>query len=146
MSHVRQQIREKVALTLGTASVAATVSQSRVHPLTAGTTTAALVYTVSESVTDSTLTRPRKLTRELVLAVELVARATADLDDTLDGLCVKCEEAIGADPTLAGLAKDTILRTTTINQRFEGDAPIGSARLEFLVMYRTSETDSDLAV
>lgn len=146
MSHVRQQIREKVALVLSTASAAATISQSRVHALPAGTTTAALVYTVSETVTDTTLTRPRALMRELVLAIELVARATADLDDTLDGLCVKAEEAIGADPTLGGLAKDTILRTTTINQRFEGDAPIGSARLEFLVMYRTSETDSDLAV
>jgi hypothetical protein len=146
MSHVRQQIREKVALVFSTASVAAVVSQSRVHNLPAGTTTAALIYTISESVTDLTLTYPRKLTRELVLGVELVARATADLDDVLDGLAVKAEEAIGADPTLAGLVKDTILRSTIINQRFEGDAPIGSARLEFIVMYRTSELDSDLAV
>jgi len=146
MSHVRQQIRERVASVLTTAAVAAVISQSRVHPLPAGTATAALIYTVSETVTETTLTAPRKFSRELVLAIELVARATADLDDVLDGLCVKAEEAIGADPRLNGLAKDCVLRTTTINQRFEGDAPIGSARLEFVVLYRTSEIDSDVSV
>jgi hypothetical protein len=146
VSHVRQQLRERVASVLTTAAVAGVIAQSRVHPLPAGTSTAALIYTVSETVTETTLTRPRKLSRELVLAIELVARATADLDDTLDGLCVKAEEAIGADPTLNALAKDCVLRTTTITQRFEGDAPIGSARLEFVVLYRTSETDSDLSV
>jgi hypothetical protein len=145
MSHVRQQIRERVGSLLTTAAVATTISQSRVFIVPAGAQ-AALIYTNAESVEPATLTYPRKLTRTLSLMVEVITRATLDLDDALDALCVKVEEAIAADYTLNGLADDTVLASTAITHSFDGDAPIGSARMEFLVSYRTVETDADTAV
>ncbi len=145
MTHVRQQIRERVGSLLTTAAVATTISQSRVFNVPAGAQ-AALIYTNAESVEPATLTYPRKLTRTLSLVIEVITRATSDLDDALDALCVKVEEAIAADYTLNGLADDCVLTQTTITHSFDGDAPIGSARMEFLVSYRTVETDADTAV
>lgn len=145
MAHVRQQIRERIGAVLTTAAVASTISQSRVHPLPPGTT-AALVYSTAESVTGSTLTYPRKLERDLTVIVELVTRAVSNLDDALDDLCVLTEQAIANDQTVNGLADDIVLVSTTITQTFDGDAPIGSARLEYLVSYRTVENAVSTAV
>ena len=52
------------------------------------------------------------------------------------------ENAIGADNTLGGMVKDCVLTDTVITHSFDGDAPIGSARMQFRVQYRTSETDA----
>jgi len=145
MAHVRQQIRERVGSVLTTAAVATTITQSRVHPLPPGTT-AALIYTTEEQITGSTLTYPRKQERSLTLVVELVTRAVSNLDDALDDLCVLAEQAIANDQTVNGLADDIALASTTIQQTFDGDAPIGSAKLEFIVSYRTVENAVSTAV
>jgi hypothetical protein len=144
MSHARRTIRERVVSILEAAQVADQVHASRVYPLAAGTVSAALVYTNSEIVSDasSTLTAPRHLGRELVMVVECVARDSRHLDDRLDNLCANVENAIGADNTLGGLVKDCILLDTAITHTFDGDAPIGSARMQFRVQYRTSEADA----
>jgi hypothetical protein len=146
MAHVRQQIREAFATVLTTANVASTISSSRVYPLPADTTTAALIYTNADSVTDTTLHAPRNLTRELIIVVECVARKLTDLDDQLDTLCKNVENAVGANNTLSGLVKDCILADTTITHDFTGDAPIGSARMQFRVMYRTAENNAEISV
>lgn len=146
MSHVRKQIREKVGTILTTASAAEVISQSRVYPIPPTTASAALIYTNTEAVLDTTLTYPRKQNRELTLVVEAVARAVTDLDDALDALCVKIEEAIANNHTLDGLAKDTALIDTTITHDFNGDAPIGNARMQFRVLYRTAENDVETSL
>jgi len=143
--HVRQQIREQIGAILVTASVATTITQSRVYPLPPGTT-AALVYTLTEAVTNSTLTYPRKQERSLTLIVELVTRAVSNLDDALDDLCVLAEHAIANNQAVDGLADDIFLASTAITHSFDGDAPIGSARLEFIVNYRTVENIVSTAV
>ena len=146
MSHARQQIREKVAAVLTAANAAAVISQSRVYPLPPDSTTVALIYTNTETVLETTLTAPRKFTRELTLMIEAVARKVSDLDDQLDTLCVNIEEAIGANHTLDGLVKDCMLTDTTITHDFSGDTPIGNARLQFRVLYRTAENDSETLI
>lgn len=146
MAHVRQQIREAFATVLTNANVASVISSSRVYPLPPTTTTAALIYTNVDSVTDSTLHAPRNLTRELVIVVECVARKLADLDDQLDTLCKNVENAVGANNTLTGLVKDCVLVDTSITHDFTGDAPIGSARMQFRVMYRTAENNAEVSV
>lgn len=146
MAHVRQQIREAFATVLTNANVASVISSSRVYPLPSTTTTAALIYTNTDSVTDTTLTAPRNLTRELIIVVECVARKLADLDDQLDTLCKNVENAVGANNTLGGLVKDCILADTIITHDFNGDAPIGSARMQFRVMYRTAENNAEISV
>lgn len=142
MSHARLKIRDRVVSILEAAAVASVVSPSRVYPLAADTISAVLVYTNTEVIADTTLTAPRRLSRELVLVIECVARDSARLDDRLDVLCADVENAIGADNTLGGLVKDCLLSDTTITHSFQGDAPIGSARMQFRVQYRTSETDA----
>jgi hypothetical protein len=146
VSHARQQIREKVAAILTTANAAAVISQSRVYPLPPNSTTVALIYTNLETVFETTLTSPRKLTRELTLVIEAVARKVNDLDDQLDSLCQVIENAIGNNNTLDGLVKDCILTDTTITHDFSGDAPIGNARMQFRVLYRTAENVSQTLI
>ena len=146
MSHARQQIRERIGTILTTANVAPVISQSRVYPLPAATTTAVLIYTNIETVAETTLTAPRKFTRDLTVVIECVARAVSNLDDAMDTLCASVEDAIGADHTLTGLVKDCALVSTEISHDFSGDAPIGNARLQFRVIYRTAETDADVII
>lgn len=142
MGHARQDIRDAVYNTLTAASVADSVSKSRVYPLAADTVTAVLIYTNSEVVTDTTLTYPRKFNRELTLVVECVSRDPNFLDDRIDAVAASVENAIGADNTLGGFVKDCVLIDTAITMDSSGDAPIGSARLQFRVVYRTDETDA----
>lgn len=146
MSHARQQVRERIGTILTTASVAPVISQSRVYPLPATTTTAVLIYTNTETVSETTLTAPRKFTRELNVIIECIVRSISNLDDAMDTLCASIEDAIGADHTLTGLVKDCILVSTEISHDFSGDAPIGNARLQYRVMYRTAETDADVII
>lgn len=146
MTHARQQIREKVAAILTTANAAALIAQSRVYPLPPNSTTVALIYTNTETIVDTTLTAPRKLNRELILVIEAVARKVSDLDDQLDTLCQTIENAIGNNHTLDGLVKDCVLQDTDITHDFSGDAPIGNARMQFRVLYRTAENASQTLI
>jgi hypothetical protein len=40
------------------------------------------------------------------------------------------------------MVKDCALTDTVVTHSFDGDAPIGSARMQFRIMYRTSELDA----
>lgn len=142
MAHARKQVRDAVVTVLTNAAVADSVSKSRVYPIPAGTVSMALVYTNNETIPQTTLTYPRKFERELNLVVECVARDADYLDDRLDRLCESVENAIGEDNTLGGVVKDCVLTDTQITLDSTGDAPIGSARLQFRVSYRTAETDA----
>jgi hypothetical protein len=142
MAHARKQIRDEVINILTAATVAETISKSRVYPIPANTVSMVLVYTNTDSVSQTTLTYPRKFDREMMLIIECVARDSDYLDDRLDRLCESVENAIGADNTLDGKVKDCILMDTQITLDFSGDAPIGSARMQFRVSYRTAETDA----
>lgn len=142
MAHARKQIRDEVVTILTNAQVADTISKSRVYPIPADTVSMALVYTNTDSVAQTTLTYPRKFDREMMLVIECVARDSDYLDDRLDRLCESVENAIGASNTLNGVVKDCILMDTQITLDFSGDAPIGSARMQFRVSYRTAETDA----
>ena len=76
-----------------------------------------------------------------LIDVEGMARATADLDETLDDICAEVEAALAADVTLGGKAK--VLYLTGIDdpeQSDEGDQPTGLVRLNFRVQYRTLNT------
>lgn len=142
MAHARKQVRDAIVSVLETANVADSVSKSRVYPIPAQTVSMVLVYTNSESITQTTLTYPRRLEREMLLVVECVARDSDYLDDRLDRICESVENAIGADNTLGGVVKDCVLIDTQLTLDASGDAPIGSARMQFRVMYRTAETDA----
>lgn len=145
--HVRRQIRDQVVTMLtGLATTGSRVYASRVYPFAASDLPCLAVMALTESSEPDSLTRPRGLTRTLTLAIEARARASADLDDTLDAIAKEVEEALGADPTLAGLAKDSYLAATEIELSAEADAPHGLMRLELAVEYRTAENAPDVAL
>ena len=146
MAHVRQQIRTRIGtlLTDGVSLVSSRVYGSRVYPLTEAKLPAITVYAGNETSALITM-GAKKLTRTVAINVDVYERATANLDDDLDAICVQVEEAIAADFTLSGLAKTTVLSSTDIDFSGEAEQPVGVARLTFDVLYHTDIGDVETA-
>lgn len=141
MAHLRKQIRDQVITTLtGLATTGTNVFRSRVYNNEASKLPCLCVYTLSENIEDATLS-PVKYERALELAVEGYAKATSNIDDTLDQIALEVEEALAADLTLNSLALDCALQSTEINLISDGDQPIGAIRLSFEIHYRTRADD-----
>lgn len=146
--HVRRQIREAVAARVtGLAATASRVFQSRVYPLEATDLPGLLISTKSESVAEMDLVANPLLERQLVMLVEAVAQATADLDDTLDEICRQVEVAIATSSVAQlGGAKAIVLESTEIELSSEGEQPIGRATMQYRATYYTRETAPDVAI
>lgn len=138
MSHVRQQIRDRIAtLVTGLPLTGTRVYKMRSYALDKDKLPALLVYTLNETSSLITI-GTRTLRRNLNVAVEAIASGTADIHDTVDAICVDVEEAIAADFSLSGLVKSCVLTNTEIDVLTEGERPISSARLTFDVQYVTA--------
>lgn len=136
MSHARQQIREAVAtLVTGLTTTGSNVFQSRVYRLQASELPALLVYTNSETVERSHMTSG--LVRELTLRVEGIAKALADIDDTLDTIGAEVEAALGGQEP-AGV-EDLVLQSADVTINGEGEQQVGAIVMDFLVRYRTNQ-------
>ena len=144
-NHIRQQIREKFGTTLtGLTTTGSRVYESRVYPLE--TVPALVIYTKSEASEPIVIGTDRVMSRELSVVVEGYAKATSNFDDTIDTISKEVEEAIAADRTLDGLAKDCYLESTEIEFNGEGEKPLGYVSLTFLTNYYVQETNPDVAV
>jgi hypothetical protein len=88
----------------------------------------------------------RVMSRELAVVVEAYCKATSNFDDTIDTISKEVEEAISADRTLGGLAKDTYVESTEIEYTGDGEQPVGYVTLTFLTNYYVQETNPDVAV
>ena len=144
-NHIRQQIREKIGTTLtGLNTTGSRVYESRVYPLE--TVPALVIYTKAESSEPIVIGTDRVMSRELSVVVEGYAKATSNFDDTIDTISKEVEEAIAADRTLDGLAKDCYLESTEIEFNAEGEKPLGYVSLTFLTNYYVKETNPDVAV
>ena len=146
-NHVRQQIREKIGTTLtGLTTTGSNVFESRVYPLENANLPALIIYTKEESSEPIVIGTQRLMSRELSVVVEGYAKATSNFDDTIDTISKEVEEAIAADRTLDGLAKDCYLESTEIEFNGEGEKPLGYVSLTFLTNYYVQETNPDVAV
>jgi hypothetical protein len=146
MSHVRKQIRDRVVTDLTNLATTGTkVFQTRFYPLATAKLPGLAVYTNSETVEASTVTRPRTMVRVVEVVVEGYAQAKTGLDDTLDQINVEVEEAIAADSTLNGLAKDIKLVSVEVDYGADGEQPVGTIRMVFEATYVTLETDAETA-
>jgi hypothetical protein len=144
-NHLRQQIRERVGTLLtGLTTTGGRVYQSRVYPVAAANLPGLTLYTAEESAEIMTLGSPRRSERTLSLIVEARAKATTNLDDTLDTICKEVEIAMAADPTLNGLVNDHHLARTSIELAGEGEQPVGVATMEFTIMYDVAESTPDV--
>jgi len=144
MSHLRKRIRDRIVSNVtGLTTTGARVYQTRFYPIASISQPLLLVYTLSEESEAETMTRPRKIGRKVSFTLEGMAKATSGLDDTLDAIAKDVEEAVLADPTCNSLAKDTVLTGTVIDYNAEGEQPVGSIKLTFVVTYRTTEIESE---
>lgn len=146
MSHVRQQIRDRIAtiLTSGVTLVSSRVYKTRVYPLSQAKLPALTVYVGAESSILMTM-GVKTLMRDLEVSIDVYENANASLDDNLDAIAVQIEETIGADFTLNGLAKQSVLTSTSIDFSGETEQPVGIARLTFTIRYITSVDDVETA-
>lgn len=150
MSHVRKQIRDQFVtlLTAGVTLVSSRVYATRVYPLTQAKLPAITVTIGSESsglMTMGAMMGSKSLDRTVDIAVSVYENATASLDSAIDAIAVQIEEAIGADFTLGGIAKESVLTSTSIDFSGETEQPVGIATLTFSVRYVTSLTDVETA-
>lgn len=146
MAHVRQQIRDRIATDLtGLSGIGANVYKMRRYALDDAKLPALAVYTMDE--TSSLITvGARTIRRVLNVGVEIFAKgASTTVYDTMDGYCISVEEAIANDFTLNGLAKSSVLTSTSIDVNVEGERAVCTARLVFAVEYITSINDVETA-
>jgi len=146
-NHIRQQIREYFGTNLtGLSTTGSNVYESRVYPIENSKLPALVIYTKSETSEPIVIGADRVMSRELSVVVEGYAKATSNFDDTIDTISKEVEEAIAADRTLGGLAKDTYLESTQIDFNAEGEKPLGFVSLTFISNYYVKEKNPDVAV
>ena len=150
MAHVRKQIRDKFVtiLTAGVSLVSKRVYATRVYSLTQAKLPAITISSGAESsslMTIGATMSAKSLNRTLEITVSIYENANASLDSLIDAIAVQIEEAIGADFTLSGIAKQSVLTSTNIEFSGETEQPVGIATLTFSVQYVTSLTDVQTA-
>ena len=147
MSHVRQQIRERIATNVtGLTTTANRVFQSRVYNLQATELPGLLVYTTSEQSERDTHISTNGLNRVVDVVVEGYAKAASNLDDSLDTISAEVEAKLADDYTCGGLSRDLALASTEIEYTGEADQPTGMVRMTFNVVYRTTATAPSSAI
>jgi hypothetical protein len=146
MSHVRQQIRDRVAtLVTGLPTTGNSVYKMRRYALDDAKLPAICVYTMDESSSLITI-GSRTLRRVINVVVDIIIKGSSTtVSDSIDTICVSAEEAMAADFTLNGLAKSSVLTSSEIDVNVEGEKSIASARLVYAVEYITLITDVETA-
>ena len=146
MAHVRKQIRDAIVTALtGLTTTGSNVFRSRIYPLEQAKLPGICIFTRSEAVEFDTLTMARSINRVLDVQVEAYVSATANYDNTLDQIAVEVEEALSADVTFGGLAKDTQVTAFEADFSGDGEQPVAVGRFTVTVQYRTAENDVETA-
>jgi hypothetical protein len=146
MAHVRKQIRDNIVTTLtGLTTTGSRVYKTRVYPLAQSKLPGLAIYTETEDIEIRTINPPRTQMRNLTVTVDAFVKGVSNFDDDLDTICQEVEEALAADITRGGLAKDT--RITGFEAEFsgDGDQPVANGRISVTVDYVTLENAVDSA-
>ena len=143
-NHVRQQLREAIATVVtNLTTTGARVFQSRAYPLQESDLPCLLVKTESERIDYQTIHTSTLQERDITVTIEAVARATANLDDTMDKICKEVEIAINAASTIA---KDIVLVGTNLDTSVVGNQPVGTAVMIYKMRVYTLSNAPDVAV
>lgn len=133
--HARQAIREAAAAAVtGLALTGARVFQSRMR---AQEDLPCLLVTTNEERVD----RPdigELEERDVEIEFLGVAKAAADVDDTLDSIAEQVETALGANHTLGGRVKR--MQLTALRPEFDDELeqPVGLMRITYRATYYTN--------
>lgn len=143
-NHVRQQLREAIAVVVtNLTTTGARVFQSRAYPLQETDLPCLLVKTESERIDYQTIHASTLQERDITVTIEAVARATSNLDDTLDKICKEVEIAINAASTIS---KDIRLIGTNLDTSVIGNQPVGLATMIYKMKVYTLSNAPDVAV
>lgn len=135
MPTARQQIREALETQLtGLATTGARVYTSRVYPLNEDNLPALRIFFERDSYSEAYSSNESEW-RELSIVVEAIARAVANLDDTLDTICGEVGDAISSNETLTGLVKFMQNERIDFEITDDGDRPFGMAVMRYTAHY-----------
>lgn len=144
MSHVRQQMREQIAAAVTGLSLTGTnVYQSRVYPVENANLPCLIVTTEGDSAQMLTMSSPASIMRSVIVRIQAIARAVADLDDTMDSICADIETAIGNASTIA---LNIEYQGTEIELTAIGEKPVGTATLTYIAQINTLENAPETAL
>lgn len=142
-NHLHRQIREAVATALtGLATTGARVYPNRLHPFDAASLPGLRISIGSDQVDATTVHSPHVQQHTLLLAVECVARATVDLDDTCDQISKEVETVMASGISVGGHLLQPILSSSTYDDEAAA-TPAGSKRLIYSVDYTSLNTQPD---
>ncbi len=147
MAHARKAIRDNIIQAVtGLTTTGSNVFQNRVYPIEQSSLPGLMVFTNEETIEASSISPPRTQIRRLTVSCEGVVRAVDNYDDTLDSICQEVEEALTADLTRGGLAKDTLITSFEAQFNGDGDQPIVIGRITVEIVYATLENAVDTSV
>ncbi len=141
-NHVRQQLRESVGAVLtGLTTTGARVYQSRVYPFQTTDLPCLVITTDGDAVEYLVLKHPGQQQRDTQVRIEAYAKATSNLDDTLDTICKEVEIALANSDI-----KNILLKGTQIDMEVLGDQPVGKATLIYNKVLHTVSNAPDSAL
>lgn len=147
MAHMRTQIRDAVITACtGLTTTGTKVFNHRIYPLGSNKLPGLCIYTQEESTIYQSISPPRSVMRTLTVVVESYVKATTDYDDTIDQIALEVEEALVADVTFGGLAKDTKILGFTSEVSGDGEQPACVGIMQVQVTYCTAENDPETSV
>jgi hypothetical protein len=147
MSHVRQQIRVALAAKVtGLATTSSNVFQNRTQMVTDANLPCLIIASESDEAQSISLSYPRLTARIANFSIRVLAKATADLDNVLDGICLNVEKALASDTSLGGLTKDLQLMNTSIAFNSDNETHYGEAAMNWSATYYIQETAPDTAL
>jgi hypothetical protein len=147
MPHVRQSIRDDIIDTVtGLSATGTRVYKSRVYPMDASKLPGLCVYSKDESSTVLTMGPNRTISRTLTIVIESYVKALTGYDDDLDTIALQVENALMADRTRDGLAKDTQITSFQADFSGQGEQPFATGIITVDVVYHTKEASAGVAV
>jgi len=140
--HPRQQIKALVVTAVtGLTTTGTDVFTDPLHPIALIDLPAVRVVVTRDEVLADDNAMGGIETREISVTIEAVEEAATGLAATLDLICLEVEAAVFNDAPLAALAFDGGLRSTEIDLTGDGEAPIGTATMDWFFVYQINISD-----
>ena len=141
MAHKRTSIRNNVTTTLtGLTTTGSNVFESRIYPNELAKLPLLNIYSNTET---SELSSIGKIERNLEIMIEGFAKATTNIDETLDTIAKEVEVAMATDLTRGGHAKDTFITNTEYELENVGNQQLGVIKITYNVQYLTTKADPE---
>lgn len=146
MAHLHRQIREAVkTLLTGLTTTGSRVYPNRLQPMTDANLPGLRVFMDQEEAQPLGLHSPRLDERSVQIIVEACAKASANLDDTLDQISQEVEGALASGITIGAVN----LPVQYLGMQFDddlADKPVGVKRMRFSVTYTAMNDAPDVLI